>query len=172
MSSPASNRSLDPGDRTEPGAIAHPRMNHICMSRKGRLTHAIRKLIPSCRGKNAQPIENVTLKRNATDILRVFNKMIHFQAIEIFSIEPFVMLDIGGVCREKLVRIRLLNWRQGGTKGEGCGCPNCSAKGSAAPDSGCSSPEPRAPIPSRRRVGRRGRKLASVIRKSECCLFS
>ncbi|MGO9269988.1 MAG: hypothetical protein ACLQOO_07020 [Terriglobia bacterium] len=48
------------------------------------------------RGNTDQSIENATLKRNAIDILRVFNKMIDFRPIEIFSILPFIMLEIGG----------------------------------------------------------------------------
>ena len=113
MCPPSSNRSVVLVGTKEPDAFAHPRMNHICISVKGRLTHAIRKLQArtSSRGNKAQSTENATLKRNAMDILLVFNKMIHFQTNEIFSNEPFIMLDIDALWQEKLVRSRLLNWR-------------------------------------------------------------
>jgi len=52
-------------------------------------------------------------KGNTIDNMCVFNKIGHFEAIEIFSVEPFVMLGIDSGWPEKLVRFLSPNqdWR-------------------------------------------------------------
>jgi len=60
-----------------------------------------------------QAFENKGVKRNAIAISLVFYNISHFLANEIFSVGPFIMLEIGAGCSEKLTRFlpsRLLNW--------------------------------------------------------------
>ena len=122
--------------------ISHPRMNHICMSRKGRLTHTVRNEAHlSCHGNHAQSIENATLKRNTIDIMVVFNKMAHFQANEIFSIEPFVMLDIGGVWQEEFVRRPIAELADRTDEGRRAASPKPGPRLSAASGGRSSKPE-------------------------------
>jgi len=175
MCLPASNNSLDPAGTKEPDAVAHPRMNHIYTPWKGRLTRAIRKLEgrTSCPRENAQSIENATLKRNTIDILLVFNKMIHFQANEIFSVGPFIMLDIDGLSRETFVRFaRLLNWRpEMGGRGEGVDSGVLAAV--EIGDAELELPEPRIPgFQSDSQQGLAKPHGSRFTRKSECYLFS
>jgi hypothetical protein len=49
-------------------------------------------------------LENKEFKRNAIDISLVFYKMSHFLANELFRVWPFIMLQMGGPLRERLVR--------------------------------------------------------------------
>ena len=60
-------------------------------------------------GHKQQAFENTGLKRNTIAISRVFYNISPSQANEIFSVEPFIMLKIGGVSAEKLVRFQSLN---------------------------------------------------------------
>jgi hypothetical protein len=58
-----------------------------------------------------QVFENKELKRNTIAISLVFYNISELRANEIFGVEPFVMLKIVRVGREKFVRFsRLLNW--------------------------------------------------------------
>jgi hypothetical protein len=57
-----------------------------------------------------QAFENKELKRNTIDISRVFYNISHSRANATFSVGPFIMLKIGGVWREDLLRFQSRNW--------------------------------------------------------------